>query len=97
MKKYLIISGIAAAVILILALFFTLRFNQDEKNKLSRKAVEYLDGNYSVTYANGPASKTWTIRNGKVTTGDKGYYFFWDANGHYIQTPVTNTFIEEIK
>ncbi len=70
--------------------------SQDEQNKLSRKLVEFLDGNYLVTYANGPTVKTWTIKNGKVTTSDKGYYYFWDEKKHYVQTPIENTFIEEM-
>ena len=69
---------------------------QDQQNQLSRKMVEFLDGNYQVTYANGSTSKTWIIRNGKVTTTDKGYYYFWDEKKHYVQTPIENTFIEEI-
>ena len=76
--------------------WYTFHFNQDEKNKLARKNIEYFDSNYSVTYANGPTAKTWIIRNGKVTTTDKGYYFFWSVNG-YVQVPIANTFIEEIK
>jgi len=69
---------------------------QDQQNQLSRKVVELLDGNYRVTYANGNTEKTWLIKNGKVTTSDKGYYYFWDEKKHYIQTPIQNTFIEEI-
>jgi hypothetical protein len=68
---------------------------QDQQNKLSRKVVEFLDGNYQVTYANGSTTKTWIIRNGKVTTSEKGYYYFWDEKKHYVQTPIENTFIEE--
>lgn len=69
---------------------------QDQQNQLSRKAIEFLDGNYQVTYANGSTVKTWTIHNGKVTTTDKGYYYFWDNKKHYVQVPIINTFIEEI-
>ena len=69
---------------------------QDQQNKLSRKVVEFLDGDYLVTYANGSTTKTWTIKNGKVTTTDKGYYYFWDEKKHYVQTPIENTFIEEM-
>jgi major membrane immunogen (membrane-anchored lipoprotein) len=69
---------------------------QDQQNQLSRKVVEFLDGNYRVTYANGNTEKTWLIKNGKVTTSEKGYYYFWDEKKHYIQTPIQNTFIEEI-
>lgn len=69
---------------------------QDQQNQLSRKAIEFLDGNYRVTYANGATEKTWFIKNGKVTTSEKGYYYFWDDKKHYVQTPIENTFIEEI-
>lgn len=68
----------------------------DQQNTLARKVVEYLDGNYQITYANGSTSKTWIVRNGKVTSNPKGYYFFWDEKKHYVQTPIENTFIEEI-
>lgn len=68
---------------------------QDKQNQLSRKLIEFLDGNYLVTYANGSVTKTWTIKNGKVTTSDKGYYYFWDEKKHYIQVPIEHTFIEE--
>lgn len=70
--------------------------SQDQQNQLARKVVEYLDGNYQITYANGSTSKTWIVRNGKVTSNPKGYYFFWDEKKHYVQTPMENTFIEEI-
>ncbi|TAK60955.1 hypothetical protein [Methylobacter sp.] len=68
---------------------------QDQQNQLSRKAVEFLDGNYLVTYANGSTIKTWMISNGKVTSSEKGYYYFWDNKKHYVQVPIVNTFIEE--
>lgn len=68
---------------------------QDQQNQLSRKAVELLDSNYLVTYANGSTNKTWMIKNGKVTSDAKGYYYFWDEKKHYIQVPIEHTFIEE--
>ena len=70
--------------------------SEDQQNQLSRKVVEYLEGDYKVTYANSSTSKSWIIRDGKVTSNPKGYYFFWDEKKHYIQTPIENTFIEEI-
>ena len=70
---------------------------EDKQNEIFRKAVEYLDGDYKVTYANGSTSKSWIIRDGKVTSSEKGYYYFWDDKKHYIQTPIENTFIEEIE
>ncbi len=77
-------------------LFLLAGCTQDQQNQLSRKAVEFLDGNYLVTYANGSTIKTWTISNGKVTSSDKGYYYFWDNKKHYVQVPIENSFIEEI-
>jgi major membrane immunogen (membrane-anchored lipoprotein) len=82
-------------LVLLILLALLAGCTQDQQNKLSRKVVEFLDGNYQVTYANGSTSKTWIIRNGKVTTSDKGYYYFWDEKKHYVQTPIENTFIEE--
>jgi hypothetical protein len=69
---------------------------QDQQNQLSRKVVEIMDGDYLVTYANGTTTKTWKINNGKVTSSDKGYYYFWDDKKHYVQVPIVNTFIEEV-
>jgi len=69
---------------------------QDQQNQLSRKAVEFAEGNYPVTYANGSTMKTWTINNGKVTATDKGYYYFRDNKKHYVQVSRENSFIEEI-
>jgi hypothetical protein len=69
---------------------------QDQQNQLSRKAVELMDSDYLVTYANGTTTRTWKIKNGKVTSSDKGYYYFWDENKHYIQVSIVNTYIEEV-
>lgn len=84
-------------LILLAALLLLSACTQDKQNAISRKFVEFLDGDYLVTYANGQTTKTWVIKNGKVTSTDKGYYYFWDEKGRYVQTPVENTFIEEIK
>lgn len=70
--------------------------SQDQQNKLFRKAVELLDGNYLVTFANGPTTKTWLVKNGKVTSSEKGYYYFWDVKKHYVQVPIENTVVEEV-
>ncbi len=69
---------------------------QDVQNQLSRKVVEFMDGDYLVTFANGSTTKTWKIINGKVTSTEKGYYYFWDEKKHYVQVPIENTFIEEV-
>lgn len=75
---------------------FLLACTQDQQNQFSRKMVELVDSDYLVTYANGNTTKTWTIKNGKVTSTDKGYYYFWDDKKHYVQVPIVNTMVEEI-
>ena len=79
-----------------MALLVLVACTQDQQNQLSRKVVEILDGDYLVTYANGTTTNTWKIDNGKVTSSDKGYYYFWDEKKHYVQVPIMHTFIEEI-
>ncbi len=83
-------------IFLSLSLILLAGCTQDQQNQLSRKVVEILDGDYLVTYANGTTTKTWRIDNGKVTSSDKGYYYFWDDKKHYVQVPIMNTFVEEI-
>lgn len=94
MQKFFIIPIVVIALCFITSVIITFAFNQDDKNKLARKSIELLDGNYLVTYSNGPTEKKWNIISGKVTTSDKGYYFFWDSKNHYVQVPVVNTVIE---
>jgi hypothetical protein len=83
-------------IVFLIGLALLTACTQDQQNQLSRKVVEILDGDYLVTYANGSTTKTWTIKNGKVTSTDKGYYYFWDDKKHYVQVPIMNSFIEEI-
>ncbi len=82
--------------IILISMFSLFGCTQDQQNQLSRKVVEIMDGNYLVTFASGSTSKTWKIKNGKVTSSDKGYYYFWDENKHYVQVPIENTAIEEV-
>ncbi len=75
--------------------------SEEQQNRLSRMGVSWLEGDYKVTYAAGDHVKSWTVRDGKVTSEPgKGYYFFWASqNGKkfYVQTPIARTYIEEIK
>lgn len=82
-------------ITLVLLLWLT-ACTQDQQNQLSRKVVELMDSDYLVTYANGTTTRTWKIKNGKVTSTDKGYYYFWDEKKHYIQVPIVNTYVEEV-
>ena len=96
MKKWSLIIGAILFVLVVMVLWYILLFNQDQKNALARKSIEYLDGNYLITFSNGPVNKFWTINKGKVTTTEKGYYYFWDNKKHYIQVPIQNTIVEEV-
>ena len=88
-------------------LFFLFIFSacsQERQNELARKKIEYLEGNYDITFAEDAFVKKWKVRGGKVTSRD-AYYFFWaectKANGKkdtcYVQTPIQKSIIEEIK
>ena len=71
----------------------------DTENKLKRNLISQIDHKYVVTFANGSVSKVWHL-NGKVTsevTDGKRYYFFYDINGMYVQTPMDSTVIEQEK
>jgi hypothetical protein len=75
---------------------------QDTQQKLARKKMEYLDGDYNVTYTDQGIIKTWEVRDGKITSvAEKGYYFFWAQNDRdkefYVQAPINRVFIEEAK
>ncbi|TPW13736.1 MAG: hypothetical protein FD130_1521 [Halothiobacillaceae bacterium] len=74
--------------------------SEEQQNKLSRLGVTWLEGDYEVTYANGSHQKTWRIIGGKITSEpQKGYYYFWanvDGKKAYVQTPIENTYIQEI-
>lgn len=87
-------------ILLILAATFLWSCSEEQQNKLSRLGVTWLEGDYKVTYADGEHTKSWIVRDGKVTTEPaKGYYYFWaEINGknQYVQTPIARTYIEEI-
>ena len=93
--------------IIVINLFFIFCFagcSQETQNELARKKVEYLEGDYKVTFAEDSYLKEWIVKSGKVTSRDT-YYFFWaectKPNGKkdkcYVQTPTQKSVIEEIK
>ncbi len=76
--------------------------SEEAQNKLSRIGITWLEGDYKITFANGSHTQSWLVKDGKVTSDpEKGYYYFWAVqdNGkkYYVQTPITNSYIEEIK
>jgi len=72
----------------------------DTVNKIARKQIEFQNGDYNVTFSQDTIVKIYKIRGGKVTSTDKGYYFFWVENAQgkskYRQVPIDKTIIEEI-
>lgn len=71
----------------------------DTINKIQRKSVEIVGGNYKVIISQDNLLKTYIVKNDKVTSTEKGYYYFWEstANGKkYRQVPIDKTIIEEI-
>ena len=102
-KKKKTIIGLIIIVFLALGaggIFFT-SCSSDARNKWSRKKIEFMDGDYIVTFASEGHVKQWTVRSSKVTSvHEKGYYLFWATDGnkkYYVQTPIISTYIEEIK
>ena len=88
-------------VLLTLPLLLLTACSQEQQNRLSRIGISWLEGDYKVTFTEGNFQKTWTVKDGKVTSEPaKGYYFFWaQENGKkfYVQTPIARTYIEENK
>lgn len=90
-------------VVILIIMFITIvSCSQDSQQQLARKKIEYLDGDYNVTYTDQGIIKVWHVRDGKITsTPEKGYYFFWARNEKdkefYVQAPINRVFIEEVK
>ena len=71
----------------------------DTVNNLARKQVELINGDYNVTYSQDSVTKIYKVRDGKVTSTTKGYYFFWvktPQGKKYRQVPIDKTIIEQI-
>jgi hypothetical protein len=68
----------------------------DSRNELARKKIVYMDGNYKVTHYNCGENVVWNLKDEKITSTDKGYYYFW-SDGKYVQAPIASTVIEEIE
>ena len=96
--KLRIIGGLLLILMVIGGYFF---MTGDFKNKMSRKSVEFMAGDYAVTTSlYGGHTKTWQVKSGKITTvPEKGYYLFWaktEQGNQYVQVPIGCTMIEEI-
>ena len=89
-------------------LFFMLLLvgcTEETRNKIFKQADNVLGKDLRISYVadSGKIVKTWTVRDGKVTThkneqgGTSGYYYFWSLESGYVQVPIVRTIVEEIK
>ena len=76
---------------------------EEARNKISRSTDNFLGEDLRVSYVDGgQVVKTWTVKDGKITTGKggegsaSGYYYFWSVETGYVQIPIERTIIEEI-
>jgi len=78
---------------------------EESRNKLFTQADNLLGKDLRVSYVadSGTIVKSWTVRDGKVTThkdeqgAASGYYYFWSVENGYVQVPIVRVIIEEIK
>lgn len=67
--------------------------SQDFSNRIERIGISFSKGNYKVSVIGG---ETYFVKNDKVTSEKRGYYFFYDKDGRYIQVPINLTVIEQM-
>ena len=78
---------------------------EESRNKIFKQADNVLGKDLRISYVadSGKIVKSWTVRDGKVTThkdeqgGTSGYYYFWSIESGYVQVPIVRSIVEEIK
>ncbi len=78
---------------------------EESRNKIFKQADNVLGKDLRISYVadSGKIVKSWTVKDGKVTThkdeqgGISGYYYFWSVESGYVQVPIVRTIVEEIK
>ena len=91
--------------VLILFLLILSGCTEESRNKIFKQADNVLGKDLRISYVadNGKIVKSWTVRDGKVTThkdeqgAASGYYYFWSIESGYVQVPIVRTIVEEIK
>jgi len=91
--------------IFLLLLFFMGGCTEESRNKIFKQADNLLGKDLRVSYVadSGAIVKSWTVRDGKVTThkdeqgAASGYYYFWSVESGYVQVPIARSIVEEIK
>ena len=78
---------------------------EESRNKIFKQADNVLGKDLRISYVadSGKIVKSWTVRDGKVTThkdeqgSTSGYYYFWSVESGYVQVPIVRVIVEEIK
>ena len=91
--------------VFILFLFIQGGCTEESRNKIFKQADNVLGKDLRISYVadSGKIVKSWTVRDGKVTThkdeqgGSSGYYYFWSSESGYVQVPIVRSIVEEIK
>ena len=94
-----------AYFIFLLFLMFMGGCTEESRNKIFKQADNVLGKDLRISYVadSGKIVKSWTVRDGKVTThkdeqwGTRGYYYFWSVESGYVQVPIVRSIVEEIK
>ena len=92
-------------IMILFSTFILSACTEESRNQMFKQADNLLGKDLRVSYVadNGNIVKTWTVRDGKVTSEKDssgnavGYYYFWSNETGYVQIPVMRTIIEEIK
>tara|TARA_A100001011_G_C13874191_1_gene660249 strand:- start:315 stop:611 length:297 start_codon:yes stop_codon:yes gene_type:complete len=88
-----------------ICLIFFVSCTEESRNKIFKQADNVLGKDLRISYVadSGKIVKSWTVRDGKVTThkdeqgSTSGYYYFWSVESGYVQVPIVRTIVEEIK
>tara|TARA_Y100001970_G_C14193039_1_gene836481 strand:- start:660 stop:947 length:288 start_codon:yes stop_codon:yes gene_type:complete len=92
-------------IILLVIIIFSNSCTEESRNKIFKQADNVLGNDLKVSYISdsGTIVKSWTVRDGKVTThkdeqgASSGYYYFWSEESGYVQVPIVRSIVEEIK
>ena len=91
--------------VILLFLLFLGSCTEESRNKIFKQADIVLGKDLRISFVadSGKIVKSWTVRDGKVTThkdeqgGTSGYYYFWSVESGYVQVPIVRVIVEEIK
>ena len=91
--------------VFLLFLLINVGCTEESRNKIFKQADNVLGKDLRISYVadSGKIVKSWTVKDGKVTTHKdeqgqaSGYYYFWSVESGYVQVPIVRVIVEEIK